>query len=309
MESSSIVTHAGLETAARQNTPRMEGVVSLLLTPFTTSGEIDWDAYDRYLDWQLSFNPSGLFAVCGSSEMAWLTLDERLELASRAVARAGNIPVVATANLEVDRDAHAEEIDRMISTGISGFVLIPRAELTTDPSAYADYLLQLIERADAPAYLYEWPQVDNYLLADDVFAKVAPHIAGVKDTTCTIGGITTKLQKAEGAIVYQANTPYLLESVELGARGYMAITSTCAADLAVETWKALEASNEESASKLHRELVFLDTLLVRSYPAIAKAIVARRGVPIETTCRWKGVYQSEFDRAIEAWLTLHNHSR
>lgn len=308
MESSSTIVSHRQNNAKSSLPPAAEGVISLLLTPFTRSGSIDWEAYDRYVDWQLSFSPAGLFAVCGSSEMAWLTLDERLELARRAVARAGDVPVIATANLEADRSNHRDEIDQMISTGISGFVLIPRAELTSDQDAYTEYLLNLITESAAPAYLYEWPQIENYMLDNQTYAKLAPHIAGVKDTTCTIEGISAKLQSSGDAIVYQANTPFLLETIELGARGYMAITSTCAADLAIDTWQAVKSSDDEAAIKLHRELVFLDALLVRSYPAIAKEIAARRGVAMETTCRWKGAYRKEFDRAIDAWFTLHNHA-
>ncbi|HET7558773.1 MAG TPA: dihydrodipicolinate synthase family protein, partial [Limnochordia bacterium] len=104
---------------------RFEGVMALLLTPYLPDGSIDWATYDAYVDWQLQNGPEGLFAVCGTSEMKWLTLDERLALAKRAKARAGGRPVVATANLEGDPAAQRDEVRRMADTGVSGVVLVP----------------------------------------------------------------------------------------------------------------------------------------------------------------------------------------
>lgn len=76
------------------------GVFSLLLTPFNEDETIDWNAYRKYVEWHLSMDPQGLFAVCGTSEMKWLTLEERLKLAKIAVEISNGKPVVATANVE-----------------------------------------------------------------------------------------------------------------------------------------------------------------------------------------------------------------
>ncbi len=37
---------------------RLEGVVSLLLTPFHADGSIDWAGYDAYVDWQVAQRPT-----------------------------------------------------------------------------------------------------------------------------------------------------------------------------------------------------------------------------------------------------------
>ena len=58
----------------------LRGNVALLVTPFKYNKEIDFDAYSEYVEWQAMQNPSGLFTVCGSSEMKWLNLKERIAL-------------------------------------------------------------------------------------------------------------------------------------------------------------------------------------------------------------------------------------
>lgn len=292
-----------------KNADRMdfEGVFALLLSPFQTDGRIDWDCYDRYVDWQLNHRPSGLFAVCGSSEMNNLNLEERLALATRAVERAGPVPVLATANLEPDVTMHGAEVARMASTGVAGLVLVPPDGLGQNQNELLDYFASLADQADCPVFLYEWPQRKPCEIAPETYAAlVRDHgVHGIKDTTCTREGILAKIEAAPTAVVYQANTPFLIDALEYGARGIMAITSTAAADLLVEFWTRF-TGGEPQAALQHQQLIFLDAILRFGYPASAKYLVHLRGLPIELTCRTQGVLSREAARALSVWWDFYN---
>jgi len=287
----------------QHSTPRIriEGIVSLLLTPFQQDRSIDWSTYDAYVDWQVSHQPAGLFAVCGSSEMHTLTLDERLHLAQRAVQRAGNVPVLATANLEPDPAAHQEELKRMAATGVSGVVLIPQADLAPDLERYLAYFQSLIAESPVPVFLYEWPQVQPCLLDPWLIGHLADSISGMKDTTCTMEGIEAKIAVAGDAVIYQANTAFLLDAFASGARGSMAITSTCYPDLSIALWQAFERGDAEKANRLHRELVSLNALLGAGYPLTAKHLVTRRGIPVQPVTRTGASLQPQYLKSLDAW--------
>ena len=284
----------------------VEGVISLLLTPFHPDRSIDWATYDTYVDWQLAQGPAGLFAVCGSSEMKWLDLEERLELARRAVARAGDVPVFATANLGPDPAEHAHEIALMAASGVTAVVLIPQPALAGDVARYADYLLRLVEGAPVPVLLYEWPQVDDYLLDIAVVSAVAHAVSGIKDTTCTLEGIGGKLRVATDTVIYQANLPFLVDSLRMGARGVMAVVSTACADQLVRLWDSFRSGSGD-LHRQHRELVMLDGLLRQAYPISAKYVVAQRGIPMGLTTRWPGPLAAETARALDVWLDNRDH--
>lgn len=294
------------------HSPRFEGVFALLLTPFRADGAIDWNVYDRYVDWQVSQSPQGLFAVCGSSEMKWLTLDERLELARRAAKRAGDVPVVATANLADEIGAHADEINRMAETGVDAVVLVPpqgmgnESEAFAEPEGFAAYFARLADQSPCPVILYEWPLRTSHLIPADLYADlVHMHgVVGIKDTTCTVEGIRAKIDAAPDSVVYQANTPYLIEAIDLGARGVMAITSTAAADAVVQFWQAAQDRSPETGQR-HQSLVFLDALLRFGYPATAKYLAARRGMPMEMHGRWPVAFPAEAAKALDLWLNAH----
>ncbi|HUX22845.1 MAG TPA: dihydrodipicolinate synthase family protein, partial [Spirochaetia bacterium] len=269
-----------------------KGVYSLLLTPFREDRSIDWEAYERYLDWQLAQGPDGLFAVCGSSEMKWLTLEERLELSARAVKGAGDTPVVATANLGADLSGHSEELRRMADTGLAGVVLVPPPGLGENQERLGDYFAGVLDSSACPTLIYEWPMVSPYLIDASIYGMlVAQHgLAGIKDTTCTIEGITAKIERTGAATVFQANAPFMLDSILRGADGIMAIITTAAADLTIDFWRAAleqrragadrgphraepsDLAASPSAARLHEQLVLLDCALGRggSYPASAK---------------------------------------
>jgi len=286
-----------------------EGVYSLLLTPFHADLSIDWSGYERYLAWQLGHGPDGLFAVCGSSEMKWLEPGERLELARRAVRASDGVPVVATANLGVDPAGHGDEVARMADTGVAAVVLVPPDGMGEDQERLGAYLAETIDAAPCPAILYEWPAVKPHLVDADVYGELVRghHLAGIKDTTCTLDGITAKIAQTAGATVFQANAPFMLPSIRHGARGIMAIVTTAAADMAIAFWRAAMAERDHGSGAdveaLHELLVLLDCTLGRAgaYPATAKHLAAVRGVPTGRACRSGAAAPAEALEAVAVW--------
>jgi 4-hydroxy-tetrahydrodipicolinate synthase len=280
-----------------------QGVYSLLLTPFLEDGSLDWKGYDAYVDWQLSFQPHGLFAVCGSSEMKWLTLDERVELARKAVHRAGKTPVVATANVGDDHSDHLEELYRISNTGVSAIVLVPPNGLGEDQDELKKYFIRLIEHSPLPVILYEWPLVHPYTISASVYQELimTGKVIGIKDTTCQIEGIKEKIQAAPESVVYQANTPFMLEALRSGAKGIMAIITAAGSEAVLRFWKEV-LENGDRAEEMYRHLVFLDGVLRFSYPATAKYLVSLQGIPISTYCRAENAFSAEACKAVKVWL-------
>ena len=265
-----------------QGAERFEGSFTLLVTPFHEDGRIDPVSYAALVEHHLAAGGQGLFAVCGTSEMAELTLDERLWLAREAVARVGGaVPVVATANLEREPAAQADELARMAETGVSGVVLVPPRQHSGEPGALLEYLGRCAARSPVPVLLYEWPGSRPSHIPAEVYGQLVAEcgVVGIKDTTCTREGLAAKVAAAPGSIVYQANNPLLYEGLaRLGARGTMTITSGARPDLLAALWRAHRAGQPQEAAALAREIVFLDAVLAGGHPAGAKWLLQRAGV-------------------------------
>ena len=69
---------------------RIEGIVPVMITPYRESGEIDYAGLERLIEWYLANGSDALFAVCQSSEMQFLSVDERRELGKFVVKQAAD---------------------------------------------------------------------------------------------------------------------------------------------------------------------------------------------------------------------------
>ena len=59
----------------------IHGIVPVMITPFHEDGNIDWDGLENLIEWYIAHGAQALFAVCQSSEMQFLNLAERRDLA------------------------------------------------------------------------------------------------------------------------------------------------------------------------------------------------------------------------------------
>ena len=59
------------------------GVRRTMITPFLAGGSVDYASLDVLVDWYLARGVHGLFAVCKSSEMFHLSVEEGVAVASR----------------------------------------------------------------------------------------------------------------------------------------------------------------------------------------------------------------------------------
>jgi hypothetical protein len=76
-------------------THKIEGIIPVMLTPFTDQGDIDYPGLERLAEWYLEKGADALFAICQSSEMQFLTLAERAAIGHFVVKQvAGRVPEV-----------------------------------------------------------------------------------------------------------------------------------------------------------------------------------------------------------------------
>ncbi|MBU2326377.1 MAG: dihydrodipicolinate synthase family protein, partial [Alphaproteobacteria bacterium] len=101
------------------------GIFPVVITPFDEGNTIDWDGYSRLIEWYIDHGSHGLFAVCQSSEMMFLSLEERCALADFTVRQVkGRVPVVASGHISQSMDDQKAELRAMAQTGVDAVVLV-----------------------------------------------------------------------------------------------------------------------------------------------------------------------------------------
>lgn len=281
---------------------QFNGVWSLVLTPFHEDRSIDFDALVQYAAWQASHKPQHLFAVCGSSEMSSLNLKERLKIASTVVAQAGDVPVVATANLEPSWLAQVEEVKRMQATGVSGLVFVTKG-YGDDQDRMFTYLAELSAYSELPIMLYEFPGASPHKMEAQTYGKLVEtgRFVAIKDTTCTMPMIKEKIAVQGESSVLQANIPYLFEAYKAGARGVCATPTTCGNHLFVKMWDEFSNGRVDDAEKTHQHICLLDNALDGGFCATAKYLVNLQGVPMNWYTRGNHNLNPQKLHALEVW--------
>ncbi|MBQ7548042.1 MAG: dihydrodipicolinate synthase family protein [Clostridia bacterium] len=258
---------------------KFAGVYALMLTPYNDDLTVNYDAYAEYTEFQAATGAGHLFAVCGTSEMAELTLDEREKLAKLTVKHANGTPVVATANMEPSWFAQVDEVKRMSQTGVDGLVFVTKG-MHDDPERQFTYLSELAQHTELPLLLYEFPGCQPHKMEADVYKRLVDtgRFVGIKDTTSNMKDICEKIDVQGDSNILQANVPLLLEAWKAGARGVMATPTSCGAQLFQRMWEEFTAGDLDAAHITIQYINHLDNAIDSGFNVSAKYLVQLQGV-------------------------------
>lgn len=268
------------------------GVWPTMLTPFR-QGAVDYEALGKLVEWYIANGVSGLFAVCQSSEMFQLTLEERVGVARFVKEKAaGRVPVIASGHISDDLDSQARELCEVAATGVDAVILITNRLAAQEESddIWLENLQKLMKRLpeQVPLGFYECPFPYKRVLSPGVTKWCADsgRFFFLKDTCCDIAQIKEKLAVVSGTNLklYNANTSTLLESLKAGAAGYSGVMANFQPRL--YAWLCGNTSAPE-AEKLSDELTICSLIERQLYPVNAKYHLSLEGLDVTTECRVK----------------------
>ena len=271
----------------------INGIVPVMLTPFTADEQIDYPALAKLIDWYLEKGVDALFAVCQSSEMQFLSLQERVELARFVVQHVdGRIPVIASGHISDDIEAQKEELLAMAQTNIDALVLVtnhldPRNEGSETFFATLNTLLDTLPK-ELPLGLYECPAPYRRLLTDDEFSWCANsgRFVVLKDVSCDLPTVERRVKLAQGTPlnVINANAAIAWPAILAGSQGFSGVFTNFHSELYSWLWH-----NGKTQRALADELaIFLSLGAVTEtlgYPKNAKIYHQRLGTFDDVTCR------------------------
>lgn len=279
-----------------------KGVWPTMITPFTDDNKIDYGVLEELIEWYLKNKVDGLFAVCQSSEMFALTLDERTELA-RFVKNTtkGRIPVIASGHISSSIEDQFYELKAMADTGIDALVLISGNLAHEDePDCIAKRNIEMIlkEVPDIPMGIYECPHPYKRLITPELLKWSAStgRFYFLKDTCRDLSLIKEKVKsvKNENLRVFNANAATLLESLKIGVSGYSGVMANFHPELYVwltRNWQI----KPNKAKELQHFLGFSSAIEYQVYPINAKYFLKLEGINISIACRVKDI--SYFDQS------------
>ena len=269
------------------------GVWPTMITPFTLENHVDYEALNAMVEWYISKGVSGLFAVCQSSEMFFLSLEERVEIAKFVVkATAGRVPVIASGHISDLLDDQVEELNAIAKTGVDAVILVTNrlAHQEESDKTWLQNLQALISKLpqNMPLGFYECPYPYKRLLSIEALKWCASNgrFFFLKDTCCDAVSIREKLQVIKGSNLklYNANTTTLLDSLRNGAVGYSGVMANF--HPALYTWLC-DHKNDQKADQLLDHLSIFSLIERQLYPVNAKYSMSLYGLPMSLQTRSK----------------------
>lgn len=266
-------------------TAKIQGIIPVMLTPFTEADAIDYAGLENLIEWYIANGADALFAVAQSSEMQFLSLEERVDLA-RFVARkaAGRVPVIASGHVSESRDDQVRELTAIAATGVDGLVLVTNR---FDPkgqggSVFMDNLRSLLDAlpADLPLGLYECPAPFRRLLSDDelAFCAESGRFVILKDVSCDLETVKRRVALTKGSrlAIVNANAAIAFDAMKAGSAGFTGVFTNFHPDL--YKWLLKNSSQHPAlADDLSVYLALAAMAEPMGYPKLAKLYHQRLG--------------------------------
>jgi 4-hydroxy-tetrahydrodipicolinate synthase len=271
-----------------QNDLIPDGVWPTMITPYTEADCVDYSALERLIEWYHQKDVDGLFAVCGSSEMFCLSLEERVKIAEFVKSRS-RIPVIASGHVSASPEDQVEEILAIADTGVDAVVLVTNRLVSPNGSddVWRGNVETLLNRIpNLPLGFYECPAPYKRLISPELMKWCAStgRFFFFKDTSCDLSQIRKKWDAAKGSPMklYNANAATLYESLQLGIAGYCGVMANFHPEL--YRW-GIDNLKSADTRELFDFLSVASLIERQCYPINAKMFIQLDGVDIRLFSR------------------------
>ncbi len=274
---------------------RIEGVYSVLPTPFHADGSLDLDSLRRVVDLYVGAGINGVTALGVTSEVARLNERERDVLLDTVIAQVnGRVPVVAGTSAEGLRGC-IERSRRAKSAG-AGAVMVspPRMEKLNSDAVFAHFS-ELASAADLDIVVQDYPPISGYTMEPALLLRIArdvPRARTIKledpPTPLKTARILEGGQGVECVVLGGLGGMYLLEELLAGAQGTM--TGFAYPEMLVEVVRLFRSVDiEQAAQAFYRYVPLMRFEFQQGIGmALRKEMLLRRGAVRDAALRAPG---------------------
>ena len=200
------------------------GSFTVAVTPFTEDlANIDFSAWHKFLDWQLSEGVPGIIILGTTGEFLTIKDEERQEFVESTVNHIKNrIPVlVGTANAHTPNAVrYSKEAEEL---GADGLMISPPYYYTPTHDEIFNYYKEICEQVSIPIMLYNNPFTTNVDMPPKLIAKLTKdfeQIRYIKEASMDAARVFDIIVATNGIMNVFAGER-IVESYLLGAVGYV----------------------------------------------------------------------------------------
>jgi 4-hydroxy-tetrahydrodipicolinate synthase len=282
----------------------LEGVYSVLPTPFNASGDLDLASLRQVIDLFIEAGVNGVTALGVAGEVARLTDDERRQVLEAVVEHVnGRIGVVVGTTAEGTRTCitysrHAK------NAGATAVMVCPPRMPKLNSDAVMAHFSALAEATDIEIVVQDYPPVSGFAMEPALIARIAREIPGARTIKLEDPPTpfkTSRILKACGEMHVRIfgglGGVFLLEELMAGATG--AMTGFAFPEVLVNIVALYRSGNVDEAAELFYKAVPLMRFEFQEGigMAIRKEMLRRRGAIASAATRAPGAALDDTSRA------------
>ncbi len=272
-----------------------------MITPYHSDGSVDYETAASYVEWYFNGGCDGIFAICQSSEIFFLSLEERVKLLKTVLEKRDELAekygrrmtVVASGHVSESLDDQINELKAVASLRPDAVILITNrlADENESDEVWIENAEKLLAGlpSDIKFGMYECPSPYKRLVTEKTLKWAAEkgNFTYMKDTCCNAAEIRRRLEIIKGSNLklLNANCQTLLESLRDGGQGYCGIMANYHPEL--YAWICHNFDSKPEKAELIGKFLCTSgfTEAGLPYPLSAKYHMNLVGIPTEVTAR------------------------
>ncbi len=282
------------------------GVYPTMITPYTKDNKIDFNGVEQILNWYAERGVDGIFAICQSSEIFFLSFEEKLALLKFIMEhKPQGVNIVASGHTADDLDTQIEEAKHYIDCGIDAYVFISNrfAKADEGDDIFMENMMKACDALPGVDFgIYECPYPYKRLLTPELLKEMVKtnRFRFIKDTCCSLEQLKAKAEAVKGSdlMIFNANAATFLESMKMGCSGYSGVMANFHPELYSELIANID-KDPVKAQKLQDIVGFFSVAECQTYPINAKYYMTLDGLDINITSRARSIADFPKNRALE----------
>ena len=258
-----------------------KGIATALITPFTASGEVDYETYGRLIDWQIESGIDALVSCGTTGEGPTLSDAEHKEVVRFCVERVnGRVPVIAGTGS--NDTAYAIELTKFACDAGADAMLVvtPYYNKATQKGLIASFSA-IADASTRPLILYNVPSRTGCNIQPATYAALAdhPNIQAIKEANGNISSVVETMSLVQGKLdLYSGNDDQIVPILSMGGAGCISVLSNILPRETCEITRRFFTGDVTGAAQLQMKyLPLVNALFSEVNPIPVKAAMAAMG--------------------------------
>ena len=266
-----------------------KGAGVAIATPFREDGSVDYEEFDRLVDFQIAEGTDAII-VCGTTgEAATMTEEEHEEVVRHCVRHVHHrVPVIAgtgsnaTATaVKLSKQAQKDGVDAVLQ-------VTPYYNKATQ-EGLVEHFCAVSDAIDIPIILYNVPSRTGCNILPETVARIikrGKNVKGIKDATGSLAQSAQTMEKCDGNLeVYSGNDDIIVPMMSIGALGVISVLSNIAPGKTHEMCRKCLENDFISAGKRQ----------IEALPLVRALFLEVNPIPVKKALSFMG-YRSHYVR-------------